>query len=115
MGAAFTCLGESLPKQIVRLFIAATHEVLLAAPCIIRPFFLLFVSLGVTVLSTYYLQSTMQGKLSMIIAILRSMVASGILLFVSPMLWGIQGVWYAMPASELIVAILALLYICKRT
>ena len=64
MGAGFTCLGELFPKQIISLFIAATPEVLQAAPGILRPFFLLFVSLGVTVLSTYYLQSTMQGNVS---------------------------------------------------
>ena len=114
LGVAFTEVGELFPKQIIRLFIDATPEVVAAAPGIIRPFFLLFVPLGVTVLSTYYLQSTMQGKTSMITAILRSVVVSGILLFVLPMLWGIQGVWYALPASDLIVAIIALLYIYRR-
>ena len=114
MGAAFTCLRELLPKQIVSLFIAATPEVLQAAPGIIRPFFLLFVPLGVTVLSTYHLQSTMQGKVSMIIAILRSIAVNGILLFVLPMLLGIQGVWCAVSASDLIVASIALLYIYRR-
>ena len=115
LGIAFTAIGELFPKQMIRLFIAATPEVVEAAHGIIRPFFLLFVSLGVTVLSTYYLQSTMQGKISRIIAILRSVVISGILLFVLPMLLGIQGVWYAMPASDLIVAIIALMYLYKRT
>lgn len=31
------------------------------------------------------------------------------------MIFGIQGVWFAMPASEFIVAIIALTYIYKRT
>ena len=47
----------------------------------------------------------------MIIAILRSAVISGSLLFVLPLLFGIQGVWLAMPVSELVVAIIALVYI----
>ena len=50
----------------------------------------------------------------MIIAILRSVAVSGILLFVLPMLFGIRGVWYAMPASDFIVAVLALVYIYKQ-
>jgi len=49
------------------------------------------------------------------IAILRSIVISGLLIYVLPLFVGILGVWVAMPISELIVAIIALLYIQKRT
>ena len=111
MGAAFTCLGELLPTQIIRLFVAELPEVLQAAPGVLRPFLLLFVPLGVTVLSTYYLQSAMKGKAAMVIAILRSAVVSGLLLFLLPLRFGIQGVWAAMSVSELLVAAAALTYI----
>lgn len=111
LGVVFTAIGELLPVPIVRLFIDATPEVISAAPGIIRPFFLVFLFLGITVLSTYYLQSNMQGKMSMIVAILRSIVISGLLLFVLPIFMDITGVWLAMPVSELIVASIALCYI----
>lgn len=111
LGVIFTAIGELPPVQIVRLFIDATPEVIAAAPGIIRPFFLVFLFLGITVLSTYYLQSNMQGKMSMIIAILRSIVISGLLLFILPIFMDITGVWLAMPVSELIVATIALWYI----
>lgn len=111
LGIIFTAIGEFLPEQIVRLFIDVTPEVLTAAPGIIRPFFLLFLFLGITVLSTYHLQSIMRGKMSILIAILRSVVISGLLLLVLPMCIGLPGVWIAMPISELVVAIIALCYI----
>lgn len=115
LGIGFTSVGELFPTQIVRLFMDVTPEVLTVAPGIIRPFFLLFLFLGITVLATYHLQSIMHGRMSMMIAILRSVVISGLLIYVLPLFVGILGVWVAMPISELIVAIIALIYIQKRT
>ncbi len=111
MGIIFTAIGELLPQQIIRLFIDVTPEVLAAAPGIMRPFFPLFLFLGITVLSTYYLQSNMHGSMSMVIAMLRSILISGPMIFILPLIWDINGVWIALPASEMIVAAIALLYI----
>lgn len=114
LGVVFTALGEILPVQMVKLFVDATPAVTQAAPTIIRSYFWLFIPLGITVLSTYYLQSTMNDKLSMVIAILRSVVISGILLYVLPLVLDITGVWVAMPISELVVAIVALCLIFRK-
>ena len=111
MGALFTLLGELLPVQITRLFTAATPEVLAAAPTIYRLYFLLFLPLGVTVLATYHLQSIMQDRRSMLIAVLRSAVVSGAMLLMLPLLLKLNGVWLAMPLSELLVALLALFFL----
>ena len=115
LGIGFTAIGELFPTQIVRLFMDVTPEVLAAAPGIIRPFFLLFLFLGVTVLATYHLQSIMHGRMSMMIAVLRSVVISGLLIYILPLVMGILGVWVAMPISELIVAVIAVLYVHNRT
>ena len=115
MGVAFTLLGELFPRQITQLFINATPEALDAAPGIFRRFFLLFLFLGVTVLATYYLQSILHGKMSMIIALLRSVFVSGLLILLLPMVMDINGVWLALPASELLTTGIALYYIYKKT
>lgn len=111
MGVLFTAIGEIFPEQITAIFINATPEVLEAAPGIIRPYFLLFLFLGSTVLSTYYLQAMKFGKVSLILSLLRGLVVSGLFMLLLPLIFGIQGVWLAMPVSELLVAILALSYI----
>lgn len=111
LGVIFTLIGELLPTQIIQLFMAATPQVLAITPEIVRSYFLLFVPLGVTVLATYHLQSIMPGRMSMVVAILRSMIVSGLLLLVLPVFMGLEGVWFAMPISELLVAALALIYI----
>lgn len=114
LGVVFTAAGELFPEQIVRLFMDVTPDVVAAAPGIIRPYFFMFLFLGITVLSTYHLQSIMHGTMSMIIAVLRSVAVSGVLLFVLPLFLDIAGVWLAMPVSELIVAVIALCYVRNR-
>lgn len=115
LGVIFTAIGELFPIHMVKLFVNATPEVIAATPKIVRLYFILFIPLGVTVLSTYYLQSTMHDKMSMLIAVLRSVVVSGLMLYILPMFFDINGVWLAMPISELIVAMFALCCISKRT
>lgn len=47
----------------------------------------------------------------MVIALLRSVVISTLLIFILPLAIDINGVWLALPISELIVAVVALFYI----
>ncbi len=103
-------LGELFPIQITKLFIAATPEVLREAPMIYRIYFTAFLFMGMNVLSTYFLQSVMRDRLSMIIAMLRSIVLSGALLLILPVFFGLSGVFAAIPAAELLVMLLALIY-----
>lgn len=114
MGVLFTALAEGLPVPIVQLFMDATPEVLAAAPSSMRLYSLLYLFLGFTVLSTYYLQSVMRDRASMAIGILRSLVVSGLLLYLLPLFWGINGVWLALPISECIVTVVAAVFLSKK-
>ena len=114
MGVLFTVLAECLPVPIVQLFMGATPEVLAAAPNSMHLYSLLYLFLGFTVLSTYYLQSVMRDRASMAIGILRSLVVSGLLLYLLPLFWGINGVWLALPISECIVTVVAAVFLSKK-
>ena len=115
LGGLFTCIGEFFPVQLVRLFVNATPEVVEKTPTIVRLFYIIYLFLGTTVLSTYYLQSTMHDKMSMLVAVLRGIVIDGLLIFFLPIFFDINGVWLALPCSELIVAVIALLFIKRKT
>ena len=62
-------------------------------------------------LATYYLQSIMRERAAMTVSVLRSLVLSITLLFVLPMFLGLPGVFLAMPLSEGIVAVIALILV----
>ncbi len=106
-GGVFTAVGELFPVQITRVFIDATPEVIHAAPGIFRRFFLLYLVSGVSVLSIYYLQSTMRNRTAVMISVLKGAVVSGVFIMILPIFMGIRGVWLAMPCSEFLVAMLA--------
>lgn len=114
MGIVFTLTAEAFPIPIIRLFMNATPEVLAAAPEIMRCYAALYLFLGITVLATYYLQSVMRDKASVLVSVLRSLVISGALLYALPLVLGIRGVWLAMPVSEFLVMVLALALIARR-
>ena len=110
MGIAMTLVGELFPIQITKIFIAATPDVLEAAPMIYRVYFTALLFMGINVLSTYFLQSVMRGSWSMTVAMLRSIILSGALLLLLPPFLGLFGVFAAIPVAELMVMLLALRY-----
>lgn len=75
------------------------------------PNFLMFLFLGINIAATYYLQSTLHNKMAMVVALLRSLIISGLL----PIFMGVLGVWLAMPIGELVVTVVALCYIRGKT
>ena len=106
MGAGFTLIGELFPLQIIRLFIDATPE-------IFRIYFLSFLLMGVNIQTVYYFQSILKAKLATILALLRGLLFSGILVYLLPLAWGLDGVWWAMGIAEILVV--AILVPLRRT
>lgn len=110
---SFMLLGQFFPVQIIKIFMSATPEVLAITPEIVQTYFITFLFMGVTVFSTYYLQSIMQAKMSLIVALLRGIVVSGSLLFILPLFLNLRGIWLAMPLAEAIVATFTFVYLRK--
>ena len=114
MGAVFTLIGEVFPLQTIRLFIDATPEILEITPKIFRIYFLSFLLMGVNIQSIYYFRSILKAKLATILALLRGLLFSGILVYLLPLLWGLDGVWWAMGIAEFLVAILLIPLRCSH-
>ncbi|MBQ9662622.1 MAG: hypothetical protein IJV40_05670 [Oscillospiraceae bacterium] len=111
MGAVFMTLGELIPAQITRVFMDANNEVLAVVPRAFRLHFLVYPFLGVTVLAAYYLQSVMREKASILVGFAHSIILSSAMCFLLPLLTGMDGVWLALPATEVLIAITAFFYI----
>lgn len=109
LGALFTGMGLAFPLQITGLFIDATPEVLRAAPGIFRIYFLTFIPAGLCVLAIYYLQSVRKSRTATVIALMRSVFVSGLLILLLPRLWGAVGLWSATPAADTAVACAAII------
>lgn len=113
LGVVFTLTGLLFPEFVVRLFMDATPEVLDIAGSVIRPYVVTFLFMGVNVVATYYLQSTLCARQATVISLLRGIAVSGTLILGLPLLFDVTGIWYAMPAAEGLVCILSLVWLRK--
>lgn len=104
-GLIWTALAESAPNLFVRIFMTPTESVLAAAPGIIRRYGLSFLLLPFNIFSTYYYQALMKPSTAFVVSVSRGAVISGVLIYLLPALAGADTIWFAMPVTELLVAV----------
>lgn len=104
-GMIWTALAVFIPNFFVRIFMTPTEEILSIAPDIIRSYGISFLLLPFNIFSTYYFQALMRPKTSFIVSVSRGAVISGILILILPTVMGANAIWFAMPITELLVAI----------
>lgn len=112
---AWTFVMEAFPNPIMNLFMDATDSVLAIAPAIVRVYCISFLLMPFNVAATYYFQALLKPTASFTVSILRGMVLSGILIYVLPALFPAEAIWWAMPITELVDAILVIVLMVKYT
>lgn len=103
-GIVWTVLSLAVPNLYVRIFMKPTESILAIAPAIIRSYSISFLLLPLNIFSTYYFQAILKPSTSFLVSVARGTVISGILIFLLPVVAGADGIWFAMPVTELIVA-----------
>lgn len=114
-GAVWTALAVFLPNLFVRIFMTPTEEILTIAPNIIRSYGISFLLLPFNIFSTYYFQALMKPKVSFVVSVSRGAVISGILICIFPAVLGADSIWFAMPVTELLVAIYVTMRMIRYT
>lgn len=82
---------------------------------IIRSYGLSFLLLPLNIFSTYYFQSVMKPKAAFVVSVSRGLIISGILIILLPVIAGADAIWFAMPLTELIVAVYVVCMIIRYT
>ena len=101
----WTVLTLAAPNGIVHVFMAPTASVLAVAPSIIRCYCISFLLLPLNIFSTYYFQALMKPGAALVVSVSRGLVISGALIYALPALFAPEALWFAMPVTELIVAV----------
>ena len=114
---AWTLLICWVPNAFVQLFMAPTEGILQIAPFILRSYGISFLLLPLNVFSTYYFQSLMRPLSAFLISVARGLLVSGALIYFLPYGIGASAIWYAMPITEVLVAIpvVVLMRRCTKT
>ncbi len=102
------------PKQIISLFMQSTPEVDLIAPYIICVNALSFLPLAVSTFVMAYLQSIIKANGATLITVLRGFILPIVLIYVFPLVFGGNGIWWAIAVSEGLTAVLALILIIRE-
>ncbi len=100
----WTIFSLVFPQVYLYSFMTPTKEILIQGKSIIRIYSLSFILLPLNIFSTYYFQSLMKPRISFIISIGRGLVISSILIYVLPLI-NSRALWFAMPITELIIAV----------
>lgn len=106
-GIIWTGASLAFPNIFIRIFMTPTDTILKIAPSIIRSYGISFLLLPFNIFSTYYFQAIMKPTTSFVVSVARGAVISGILIMVLPVIAPANAIWFAMPVTELIVAVYA--------
>lgn len=101
----WTAVILAFPNGFIRIFMKPTDAVYRIAPFIMRAYGISFLLLPLNIFSTYYFQSLMKAGTSFFVSVTRGMVVSGILIYMLPLVVGPSAIWFAMPITELVVAL----------
>lgn len=111
----WTVVTMALPNVFIRIFMSPTPEVLEIAPGIMRCYGISFLLLPLNVFSTYYFQALMKPKTAFMASVARGLVISGILIYLLPAVFSGNAIWFAMPVTELAVAVYVTRKMIKNT
>lgn len=111
----WTVLSLAVPNMFIRIFMAPTQEVLQIAPAIFRCYGISFLLLPLNIFSTYYFQALMQPKAAFVVSVSRGLIISGIFIYLLPSIVGADFIWFAMPVTEMIVAVYVIKEMVKYT
>lgn len=112
-GLVFTAAGMLFPKQLAYLFLEPTEEILSMAVPAIRLYFIGFLASQFNIMCGTYFQSIVEPKRSLTVTLSRGIVLNGLLVFLLPLIFGVDGIWLTVTVSEFITAVMALWFIRK--
>ena len=114
LGAAVTAVIFGIPDTLVSWFTTPTQHLLETAPRIIRAYSLSFLFLPFNIFAAVFFQAIMKERVAAAASLARSVVISGILALLLPLLFGAGSLFYAIPLTELLVCGF-LLFSIKKT
>ncbi|MDD3140596.1 MAG: MATE family efflux transporter, partial [Lachnospiraceae bacterium] len=100
--SVFTLLGWLFPNLFTYIFMHPNEQILMLAPTAIRVYFSAFIIIGLNMFMISYFQATVNPRNALILCLLRGCILSTLFVFILPPIFGIIGIWAALPLAEFI-------------
>ncbi|MGM8365690.1 MATE family efflux transporter [Virgibacillus sp. W0181] len=113
LGLLFIGIGYFGADYLVSIFGITSSHIASLATNGLKLFFLGYIFMGINFIYMTYYQSIGQIKPSIGITVFRGFILLAIMLLVLPIIFGINGIWLALPVAEGIVAIVLLAFARK--
>lgn len=107
-------LGLFMPNMFTHIFLNPNAEILALSPTAVRTYFFGFFVTGLNMFIIGYFQSTIKPHLSLLLCLSRGCVLSILFVYILPPLFGVIGIWSAVPLAEFITLAMAV-YFLKKT
>lgn len=107
MSGLFFALAEAFPKVFLKIYMSVDNTILVMGSRALKIYAVSFLFMGVNVVSTYFLESILHSRQSLVISLSRGMVLAAVFAFLLPALFGIHSIWFAMPAAEFLTFLYA--------
>ena len=108
-------LGLIVPNLFTYIFLNPNEEILAMSPTAIRIYFAGFFVMGINMFAVGYFQAITKPQLSLTICLLRGCVLSLLFVTILAPIWGIAGIWAAVPLGEFVTLLIARYFMKKQT
>lgn len=106
-----TGLAEILSKLLASIFVSYDVNLLNMTTNAIRLFSISYLISGFNIFSSSFFTALNNGAVSAIISFLRTLVFQIAMIFLLPIIWGINGIWLAVVFAEVFALIVSILFL----
>ena len=109
-GAVLAALAQALAVPLAKLFVGYDEELYNLTVYAFRLFFFAFIFSGVGIYSSGFFTALNNGLVSAVLSFLRALVFQVAYVFLLPWLVGVDGIWWAMFATEASAFVVAVIF-----
>lgn len=111
---AMTGLAEILSKLLASIFVSYDENLLNMTTNAIRLFSISYLISGFNIFSSSFFTALNNGFVSAVISFLRTLVFQVIMIYILPLIWGINGIWLAVVFAEILSLFVSVMFLVKN-
>ncbi len=106
-------IAEFFSEPVIGIFVSSESEVFQITKHGFAIFSLSFLFTGINIFSSALFTALSNGKVSAILSFLRTFVFLVIFLLLLPLIWGVDGIWLAVPVAEILAFLVSIYYLVR--
>ncbi len=115
VGIILSGLAQALAIPLAKLFVGYNEELYTLTVYAFRLFSFSFIFSGINIFSSEFFTALNNGIISAIISFLHGLIFQVAFVFILPLIFGVDGIWWAMFATEICACIVSVsFFIAKR-